>query len=440
MKRLLPLLAMGILTSCQLGIPTLPPTPNGSFVPGTVLVQFKSGTSQKTIQSINQAVGVTQSSTVTSHGLWNISVPSGQERAYMRRYMDHPQVAYVDYARLLSTEMVGGFRPYLGRAVQTTAPNDPLYGPDPLNPTTGAREVGLPGQWGLNAMDVLDAWNKTQGSNVKVAVLDTGVDMGHPDLAANLDTADAYNFVDNNTNPDDDYGHGTHVTGIIAAVANNQVGVAGVAPACKVMPIRVLGVEGGSTVNLIQGIEWAIDHGAKAINISLGSDQYDQAEADEINRAIASDVVVVAAAGNDALTGDPLSYPGALPGVVSVAALQQDLDANGNPTGTYSRASFSDFNPFVTVAAPGVDILSTVPRRFQSYGTTHSDEPYAYASGTSMAAPMVTGVVALIRSAHPDWTASQVISDLRSTAQQLGTGPFNQFYGSGLVQAAKAVR
>lgn len=433
------LVSLTLLAGCQLGAP-LVAEPVGAFVPGELLVQFKPGTSRETALGVHHAVGAIPKDEVTGEALWAVSVPVGQERDFMRRYQNHAEVSYTEYDRLLETKMLGGFRPNEGRITLAAPPIDPLYVAEPTN-SYGVKREGLPGQWGMEVIGALDAWDTTQGEEVTVAVLDTGVDMDHPDLAANLDKGNARNCVDKDkeSNPDDDFGHGTHVSGIIAGIANNGIGIAGVAPACKVMPVRVLGVEGGTSTTLIAGIDWAIGHGAKVINISLGSSQYNRAEEDAIKRAISRNIVVVAAAGNEALVGNPVGYPAAIPGVVSVGALKKVTDTSAGIV-SYVRADFSTFNPFVTVAAPGTDILSTVPRRFQSYGSTHADEPYAYASGTSMASPMVAGVVALIRSAHKDWSATQVISKLRSTCQRLGTTPLDTFYGSGLVQAGKAVQ
>lgn len=443
------LLAGLLLAGCQLPGPLRVAEPTGSFTSGELLVQFKPQTSDDAVEAINRAVGATAVDRLDTDGLWLVSVPPGHEREVMDRYRGQGQVAYSEVNRSLATQMVGGFRPYVSRQTQAEPPQDPLYAPEPFG------RKGLPGQWGLDAMRVRDAWNTTLGTaKVTVAVLDTGADMGHEDLKANLDAADAHNFVEEKTapsNPDDDYGHGTHVAGIIAAVANNGVGVAGVAPGCRVMPVRVLGVEGGSTSNLIRGIDWAVSHGARVINLSLGSNQYSRAEEDAVKRAIAQGVVVVAAAGNEALNGNPLSYPGSIEGVVSVAAVRRDLDGNGNPTGTYSRADYSNFNPFVSVAAPGSDILSTIPRRFQSPGGIANDAPYAYASGTSMAAPMVAGVVALMlsRPENEKLTPQQVLSKLRGSADgsvlrdSLGNAVSarpNLMFGWGLVQASGALQ
>ncbi|MNX54607.1 Subtilisin BPN' precursor [compost metagenome] len=146
---------------------------------------------------------------------------------------------------------------------------------------------------------------------------------------------------------------------------------------------------------------------------------------------------MVAAAGNEALSGNPLSYPGSIDGVISVAAIRKDKGADG--ADVYSRAEFSNFNPFVTIAAPGVDILSTLPQRFRSPDQTF-DMPYGYASGTSMAAPLVSGVVALMLSAHPEWGPAQVMAALRKSAKDMGPAKLDAMFGAGLVQAGGAVQ
>jgi subtilisin family serine protease len=404
----------------------------GAYTPGQLLVKFTAPPSDEAVRGAIAGMGATAIAPL-GHGLWQVGVPAGQERDWMDRFQRRGDVAYAEVDRHFQNEMVGGFRMVGARTVQAAAPNDPLYPANPVNPVTHQPRLGLPGQWGLDAMQVLNAWDTTTGSGVLVAVLDTGVDLNHEDLQANLDAADAFNFVENTSTPDDDFGHGTHIAGAIAAVANNGVGIAGVAPNCKVLPIRVLGVNGGSTVALIKGIDWAIRKGAKVINMSLGSSQYSRAEEDEVNQALANDIVVVAAAGNEALNGNPLSYPAALSGVLSVAAVGRNAD------GSFYRGEFSNFNPLVTVAAPGVDILSTVPTRFMSPGSSHPDAPYAYASGTSMASAMACGAVALIRAAHKDWTRDQVVRALRGSAKRLGSTPIDPFFGSGLVQAAGAL-
>ncbi|MFN3432626.1 MAG: S8 family serine peptidase, partial [Candidatus Sericytochromatia bacterium] len=327
-----------------------------------------------------------------------LAVPAGDELAMCRRLRTEPGVAVAEPNYVIRTHHVPGSMRLAGRSVQYV-PNDAGFAAVAPNPLTyGAA-------WGLKAIKADQAWDTTMGdSRIKVAVIDTGVDMAHPDLQANLDTRGALNVLEAGRPVDDDFGHGTHVAGIIASVGDNQLGVLGVAPKTKVMPIRVLGVDGsGSVLDLVAAIDHAVAQGAKVINMSLGSPDRSQIEAEAIERAQAAGVVVVAAAGNEATTGNYLEYPASYPGVLSVGAVGPDM----------KRAPFSNFNSSVAIAAPGVDIFSTLPTRF---GKT---SPFGYLSGTSMAAPMVAGAAALVFAMHPNWTADQVITKLKRSAKDL---------------------
>jgi type VII secretion-associated serine protease mycosin len=271
-------------------------------------------------------------------------------------------------------------------------------------------------QANMRQIHASDAWAACiQGSpQVVVAVVDGGVDLTHPDLAANLEQG--YNFVENNTTPADDNGHGTHVAGIIAASLNGQ-GVVGVAPQVKILPVRVMGNGSGDDSTVAKGIRWAADR-AQIINLSLGGPSVSSVLRDAINYAIQTKGrVVVAAAGNYGASGNQTQYPAALPGVVAVGA----VDANGN------HASFSNTGSYVQLSAPGVSILST----FLS-------GQYARLSGTSMAAPHVSGLAGLIWAQHPEYSAAQVIAAMESTASDLGSAGRDSTYGYGLIDAYPA--
>ncbi|WP_251548641.1 S8 family peptidase [Neobacillus muris] len=264
-------------------------------------------------------------------------------------------------------------------------------------------------QWNLPAIGTEDGWNITRGSkNVKIAVVDTGVDLDHPDLAGRL--IEGYNAVDDNNNPDDDNGHGTHVAGIIASKTNNGEGVAGITWYNPIMPVKVMNSDGsGGSFDVAEGIRWAVDHGANVINLSLGNYQSSTLLEDAISYALSKDVVVIAAAGND--NTNQSSYPAAYPGVLGVAA----VDSNGK------RAEFSNYGDYIDIAAPGVDIAST-----------YLQGEYAALSGTSMAAPHVTALAGLIRSINPSLKNTEVMDVMRKTAQKTEPGS-NQFYGSGII-------
>jgi hypothetical protein len=267
--------------------------------------------------------------------------------------------------------------------------------------------------------------------SVVVAVVDTGVDLTHPDLKANL--LPGYDFVQHDTIPQDGEGHGTHVAGTIAARING-IGVVGVAPMVKILPVRVLDNTGsGYTSDVIAGIKWAADHGARVINLSLGSTHYNVNMKAVVDYAIGKGAVVIAAAGNDGDGYNLPCYPAAYPEVVAVAA----VDANGR------HAFFSNYGSYVDIAAPGekydYDYL---------YGdgifSTFLNGGYTAMSGTSMASPHVAGEAAQILSRHPEYTVAQVIAAIEGSALHVDM-PYapssgrNDWYGYGIIQVDQAL-
>ncbi len=277
------------------------------------------------------------------------------------------------------------------------------FGSDPLRPE----------QWALDMVHADTAWTTSRGAGVVVAVIDSGVDGSHPDLIGALvpgfnARTDRGDTSSPDTDPD---GHGTHVAGTIAARQGNGIGIAGLAPDSQIMPVKALDAQGeGYMSDVVEGMTWAVDHGAGVINLSLGGPDADFASS-AVTYARSKGVTVVAAAGNDGTT-TPM-YPAAVPGVLGVAA----VDANGN------AASYSNRGSWVDIAAPGSRIISTVP----------APENYASYSGTSMATPHVSAVAALVRAAAP---GSDPVSVITSTATDMGLGPD---YGAGVVDAAAAV-
>ncbi|GAB2649859.1 S8 family serine peptidase [Kribbella swartbergensis] len=276
----------------------------------------------------------------------------------------------------------------------------------------------------LNTVRVPQAWDlsKSAGTQI-VAVLDTGVDAGHPDLAGHL--VAGYNAVSSTRpNPVDDNGHGTMTLGIIAAGANNGAGVAGVGWSVKAMPVKVLGADGsGHDADIAEGIDWAVAHGAKVINLSLGGPGYSSVLSTSVANAIARGVVVVAAAGNDG-TG-VAQYPAAFYGVIAVGA----TNAGGVKT------DFSSYGDWVDVAAPGWDILSTGVRALTPAGSP----PYWYCTGTSCSAPIVAGVAALVKNKWPAFTPIQVETRLKALARDAGPRGYDPYYGAGILDAYAAL-
>jgi subtilisin family serine protease len=271
-------------------------------------------------------------------------------------------------------------------------------------------------QWNLPIIQTVAGWGVDKGSEkIIVAIVDTGVDMNHPDLQGRL--LPGYNVVDPSSPPMDDVGHGTHVAGVISALVNNAEGVAGMTWYNPVLPIKVLDSTGaGNTYNVSQGIIWAADHGAKVINMSLGNYADANFLHDAIRYAYNKDVVLIAASGNDN-TENP-GFPAAYPEVFAVAA----ADA------TKKKASFSNFGDYIAVTAPGVNIASTFPHN-----------QYAALSGTSMASPHVTALAALIRSTNPLLKNTEVMDIMRKTAEDLGAPGKDKYYGYGQIDVMKAL-
>jgi thermitase len=281
-------------------------------------------------------------------------------------------------------------------------PNDPL----------------LKSQWGWFDVYADRAYNTSyHGQNITVAVLDTGVDTNHPDLKANLILGRNFVTGEDPTNYSDTVGHGTMVAGIIAAVANNSIGIAGVAPLVKIMPLKVLDPT-GSFFNIDQAIAYAIANGANVINMSFGSNStLDPATQNEIHLAYSQGVVLVAAAGNN--NSNKSFYPAAYnDSVIPVSAL--------NPSN--QKSSYSNYGSYIELAAPGDDICSTYPVN-----------SYKCGSGTSFAAPFVSAVVALMLSKNATLTPSEVRNALNNGAIQLGASGWNQYSGYGLVNACASV-
>ncbi len=291
-------------------------------------------------------------------------------------------------------------------------PNDRLY----------------PQQWNLRAIRMPEAWDISQGEGVTVAVVDTGVTRV-PDLAQ-TQFVQGYDFVDDDEDPTDLNGHGTHVAGTIAQSTNNTLGVAGVAFKAKIMPVRVLDANGfGSLSDVVEGIRYAADHGATIINLSLGSRASAQLMEEAVAYAHRKGVTVIAAAGNE--NSSQVSYPARYPHVIAVSAT--------GPDG--SKAPYSNYGVGVDIAAPGGAKTPEHPEYGilqQTINRRNPDEPvFAYFQGTSMAAPHVAGVAALIQAQgikDPD----KVEEVLKMSATPV-PGDKQNFYGAGRLDAARAL-
>jgi subtilisin family serine protease len=313
---------------------------------------------------------------------------------------------------------------YIYRANQTT-PNDPLFSH----------------QWGLTKIKADYAWDGTVGSSeTVVAVIDSGADYTHADLINNLDTAHAYNYVSNNENAQDDEGHGTEVSGVIAASTNNGLGVAGTSWKAKILPLKALyptsyGASGDTAV-----IAWAIadapNRGAQIINMSFGISKSDidflgtgddVMLQDAVNIAFGKGAMLIAAAGNEG--SEDLNYPGACNHVLAVAATDQN-----DRRSIWNSMESSNYGSWVDVSAPGTAIYTTVlGNRYSSGGNA--------ANGTSFSAPFTAGVAALIKAAAPNFTHQQIMDRIRATTDNIDA--LNPAYagklGTGRINALKAV-
>ncbi|MDT7573589.1 MAG: hypothetical protein QOE05_3763 [Actinomycetota bacterium] len=280
-------------------------------------------------------------------------------------------------------------------------------------------------QWGLTTLHATTAWANGDGTGQVIGVVDTGVDASHPDLAgAVLPGTDI--VAPGGDGRIDPNGHGTHVAGVIAAIAGNGVGGAGLAAGASVLPVRVMQADGsGWDSDAAAGLVWAADHGATVVNLSFGGPDRSTVMDQAVQYALSKGVSVVVAAGNEGEVGDPVEWPAASPGVIAVGA----VDALGR------RAAWSSSGSHLALVAPGVDILSTVP--------IGAADPTGYAtwSGTSMAAPFVTAAVALLRKSQPVLTPAAVRERLVATADDLGAVGFDPEYGAGRVNllAAEAI-
>ncbi|MEO6409706.1 MAG: S8 family serine peptidase [Burkholderiaceae bacterium] len=351
-------------------------------VPGRILVMPRAGLSDAALTAILAQHGGGQGRRVGASALRIVDLPAGQEAAAVDRLSRHPHIKFAEQDR---------------RIAPSFASDDPYFG----------------SQWHLPVIGANIAWDAARGDGVTIAILDTGVDSAHPDLAARM--VGGWNVYSSNNDTADVYGHGTKVAGTAAAIMGNGTGVAGVAGNARIMPVRISAADGSATYSaMAQGITWAADHGARVANISY---------------VAAASASVLSAAGYMKNKG----------GLVVTAAGNAGTDAGIAPTtaliavsatdASDTRTSWSSFGSFVALSAPGAGIY-----------TTTSGGGYAAVSGTSFASPVTAGVVALVMSANGSLSAAQVESVLYSTAVDLGASGRDPYYGYGRVNAAGAVQ
>lgn len=328
--------------------------------------------------------------------------------------IDDPTRLDTTLASLRAFPELAWVEPVTAFSLQTTTPNDPSYSL----------------QWGIAQVDLPEAWDLVRGSaTVTVGIVDTGIDGLHEDLTGRV--VDGYNFVSNaaiSTNsPSDDNSHGTNIAGVIGALTNNGKGIAGTDWNANLMPLKVADQAGNADATAVtNAILYAADHGVDVLNLSLGSSIDNAAVREAVAYAASTGVTMIAAAGNE--SGQPILYPAAYSGVIAVGS----IDASD------VRSSFSNSGPELDVMAPGEGIVSTTFKA--TTPTNHSQ--YETVSGTSVAAPYVSGIAALLLDYHPGLTPTDIESILRSTADKPAgmQGETNtNTYGYGRVNALKAL-
>ncbi len=384
-------------------------------VPGEVLVKFKSTFSLQSIQATIEAYEIKPMRIIPRINVYQLRVPSyytvDQMVAALRL---NPNVQYAEpnyIARLCST------------------PNDEFFSRQwALSNPGGILQIpGTPeGKAGAD-IKAPKAWDEGNGDpGTVVAVLDSGIDLLHPDIKNKIVNS-GRDFVNNDFDATDDQGHGTHVAGIIGAETNNQIGIAGIAWNCRLLPIKVIDKDGSGRYSwLIDGLIYAADNGAQVINMSLGGPDYSDALKDAASYAFGKGLVMAAAVGN---TGDPVLYPAAFDDyALAVAATDYNDEAAG----------FSNVGSQVDVAAPGVLVLSLVPTWYFGPGSV----PYGFGLGTSSACPHVSGLAALIKSLKPWMKPAEIMSVIRYSADDVNSATFpgkDDHIGYGRVNTEKAL-
>lgn len=389
------------------------------FVTGEIIVKFRPGLAASEKASAHRTARGTAVAEIQRTGLQRIRVAPGEESAAIARYRRNPNVLYAEpnFVRTIPAPLAQG-------VASEVVPGDYYFNEQWGLHNTGQQFLclipgfcfytGTPGA----DIDAPEAWEISTGSSdVTVAVIDSGVDYTHPDLAANY--AGGVDFVSPDSDPMDDHGHGTHVAGIIAAAIDNLTGtpaaaegVVGVAPHARIRAYKVCRADGACDDFAIQqAIARAITDGAKVINMSLGETAYSQSLDEAVQDAWTAGLVIVAGAGNDGTT--ERFYPAALDNVISVAAFDED----------HLRPSFSNYGTWVDISAPGNVILSTYPSTTCAASTVPGDSGcYTWMTGTSMATPFVAGAAALLWS-RPDVTSnSEVLNILLNSADGQGVG------------------
>ena len=390
-------------TKITLGARVSAPPAKSRKAPGfksdEILVKFKAGTSEQTINTINAKYRTSIVRKIPKLGVLKLKVASA---AYppnvVAAYKNEPTVEYAELNYLVHTVLT---------------PNDPSF-----NQQWGLNNTGQTGGIPDSDIDAPEAWDLELGDPaVVIAVVDTGVDLDHPDLAGRVLLG--HDFINDDDEAEDDHGHGTSMAGIAAALTDNGVGIAGICWYAQILPVKVLDSSGtGTHADVADGIIYAADNGAHVINLSIGDPASSTTLENAVKYAYDLGIVLVAGVGND---NGPVLYPAAYDGYVLAVAATDKSD---------QRARWSNYGPEVDVAAPGVDIY-----------TTRWNDTYTTISGTSASAPFASGVAALILSQSPGLTPAQVMDRIKSTCDDVNPAypGEDDYLGAGRINAYAAL-
>lgn len=355
------------------------------YIQDELLLQPKAGVKEEKVKEIIKGLGASVIGEIPQIRVKHIRVPAHALERVRDALSRNPQINYVEYNYL---------------AEPSIAPSDTFY----------------PYQWHHPKISAPQGWDITTGSNnVVIAILDTGVDPSHPDLSTKI--LPGYNFYDNNTDTRDVHGHGTAVAGTAAAISNNGSGVAGVAWQNPIMPLRISAPDGWATYSaMASAIIYAVDRGAKIINLSYGGTSSSSTLQNAINYAWNKGAIVFASAGNSST--DIPTYPAACNNAVAVSAT----------TSNDTIASFSNYGTWVDISAPGLGIYTTL-----------NGGGYGSKSGTSFSSPIAAGLAALIMSANPSLTNRDVVEIMKMNADDLGALGFDPYYGYGRINVYRSL-
>ena len=380
------------------------------FFPGELLVKYKETVSRERAAALHRNFAVSEVRGGYENSYQIISIAPGKEWEMAEAYGKRAEIEYAEPNYYYSLY---------------TIPDDQYY----------------PLQWNLPLINLPDAWDVSTGEGVTVAVVDTGVNpFGNDSFGSRLDNRVllGYNAIWKTRGGLDVESHGTIVAGIIGQETNNGIGTAGIAFNTKILPVKVLWFTGeGLNSWIIHGIRWAANHGADIINLSLGGFFRSRAMEDAVNYAYEKGVTVVAAAGNDGM--GEIIYPAAFENCIAVGAVNYDK----------TLTSYSNYGVALDLVAPGGSLTEDqngdgigdgiLQECFERSGFFGFKWNPCYATGTSMAAPHVVGVAALIKSRHPEYGPDEIRQVLQDTAEDLGAPGWDERYGYGLVDAYAAV-